>query len=66
MEGGGTLLALPPFFYMYELMRYIIDDVLMSPTLAPFTVSILVVFMGVGVLGAFTGGGDHGTLDEDE
>ena len=41
---------------MYELIRTLIDDVLMGPQLAPFTVSFLVIIIAVFVAWALSGG----------
>lgn len=38
---------------MYDLVRAIIDDVLMSPTLAPFTTFGLLILIALAVAGIF-------------
>jgi hypothetical protein len=35
---------------MYEIVRALIDDVLMGPTLAPFTTFGLVFFLGLSIV----------------
>ena len=48
---------------MYALFRSLIDDLLMSPTLAPFIVSALVIVIVFSVISVITGGNGN---EEDE
>lgn len=43
---------------MYDLIRYLVDDVLMGPTLAPFTVFAMVVLITLSVAGTVAAGRD--------
>jgi hypothetical protein len=53
--------------YMYELILYLIDDVLMSTTLAPFSTSALVIMIAMNVAMVLGVGdaGDAGDVAEE-
>lgn len=52
MERGACR---PSFFTMYELVRGLIDDVLMGPTLAPVTTFAIVLLLALAAISVITG-----------
>ncbi len=51
---------------MYDLILYLIDNVLMSPKLAPFTVVGCVVLIGMSVASVLSGGDGDAVEGESE